>query len=100
MVVEQDMAADYSQELRPEHDIEVQAMQVQRTASLVATAPSTETDIDLTDEEYERRIQWIKYYVRIGEPLKARALGWDGKPFLGMGDMVLYAPDVRFNRNV
>ena len=59
-----------------------------------------EADIDLTDEEYERRIQWIKYYVRIGEPLKARALGWDGKPFLGMGDMVLYAPDVRFNRNV
>lgn len=50
-----------------------------------------------TPEERERRIEWIKYYVRIGEPDKARALGWDGKPFKTMVAGVTHDADAPRN---
>lgn len=37
--------------------------------------------VDESDEDRQRRIEWIKYYVRTGEPDKAYELGWDGLPF-------------------
>jgi len=40
-----------------------------------------------TAEERERRIAWIKYFVRSGDPESARALGWDGRPFLLDGEV-------------
>ena len=44
--------------------------------------PAVELDDD--NDDRARRIEWIKFYVRTEEPHKARALGWDGKPFRGM----------------
>merc|ERR1740130_242909 len=37
--------------------------------------------VDESDQDRQRRIEWIKYYVRTGEPDKAYELGWDGLPF-------------------
>jgi hypothetical protein len=37
--------------------------------------------VDEPDQDRQRRIEWIKYYVRTGEPDKAYELGWDGLPF-------------------
>ena len=35
-----------------------------------------------SSEERERRIKWIRFYVREGMQQEALELGWDGKPFL------------------
>jgi hypothetical protein len=67
-----------------DHEMEVQPVQVQRITLAPAPAPMTDIETDMSDDDRARRIEWIKYYVRIGEPFKARALGWDGKPFRGM----------------
>ena len=37
--------------------------------------------VDESEQDRQRRIEWIKYYVRTGEPDKAYELGWDGLPF-------------------
>ena len=39
------------------------------------------SEVEETEEETLRRIEWIKYYVRIGAPEQAYELGWDGLPF-------------------
>ena len=49
------------------------------TASGAGQAPPSE--VEETEEETLRRIEWIKYYVRIGAPEQAYELGWDGLPF-------------------
>jgi len=36
---------------------------------------------DEPESERLRRIEWIKYYVRVSDPQKAYDLGWDGRPF-------------------
>ena len=36
---------------------------------------------DESESDRQRRIQWIKYFVRTGDPQKAYELGWDGLPF-------------------
>ena len=39
------------------------------------------SEVEESEEETLRRIEWIKYYVRIGAPEQAYELGWDGLPF-------------------
>ena len=38
-----------------------------------------------TAEERQRRVEWIRYYVRSGDTAAALALGWDGQPFILVG---------------
>ena len=54
----------------------------ERRAAVEAAVEEEEED----DEEEEpaarqKRVAWIRYYVRLGETQKAHDLGWDGKPF-------------------
>ena len=44
-------------------------------------APSSAMVDNEPEHDRQRRIEWIKYYVRTGEPDKAYELGWDGLPF-------------------
>jgi hypothetical protein len=57
-----------------------------------ATAPAVETEDPVIDtdldkefvepkEDRERRLEWIRFYVRENDLQKAFDLGWDGKPF-------------------
>ena len=47
--------------------------------------PGIDEDLDAefteTPEERNRRLEWIKYYVREKDLPRAYDLGWDGKPF-------------------
>ena len=37
--------------------------------------------LEETEEETRRRVEWIKFYVGKGQPERAFELGWDGQPF-------------------
>jgi len=53
------------------------ASQESRSVNGTACGPDEEE----SPEETRRREEWIKYYIRQGDPHKAFELGWDGKPF-------------------
>lgn len=54
-------------------------------AKLLPNQPSIDAELDLefaeSPEDRNRRIEWIKYFVREGDLQRAFDLGWDGKPF-------------------
>ena len=47
---------------------------------MAALARARAAQVEETEDETRRRVEWIKHYVKIGQPEKARELGWDGKP--------------------
>ena len=52
---------------------------------MMPTQPSIDADLDAEfvepAKDRERRLEWIRYYVRENDLQKAFDLGWDGKPF-------------------
>jgi len=55
------------------------------TAGTVPAQPSIDSDLDAEfvepAKDRERRLEWIRFYVRENNLQKAFDLGWDGKPF-------------------
>ena len=47
---------------------------------MAALARARAAQVEETEDETRRRVEWIKHYVKIGQPEKAFELGWDGKP--------------------
>ena len=47
---------------------------------MAALARARAAQVEETEDETRRRVEWIKHYVKIGQSEKARELGWDGKP--------------------
>lgn len=43
--------------------------------------PELDAEFSEADDERNRRLEWIRYYVREKDLKKAYDLGWDGKPF-------------------
>ena len=51
--------------------------------SAPATMPPSGDDTESEDEEEElRRLEWIKYYVKVGRVQEAFDIGWDGREWL------------------
>ena len=47
---------------------------------MAALARARAAQVEETEDETRRRVEWIKHYVKTGQPEKALELGWDGKP--------------------